>query len=98
MFGPDVMVWDTDSHPLSRAKRHAQAELIPSQLIDPREASGGPIEIGNDVWICLGALILGGVKIGDGAIVAARSVVTRDVAPMTIVGGIPSRMIGAVPL
>jgi len=98
MFGPETIVWDTDSHPLSRAKRHAQAELIPSQLIDPREANGGPIEIGNDVWICFGALILGEVKIGDGAIVAARCVVTRDVAPMTIVAGIPNRVVGAVPL
>lgn len=98
MFGPDVIVWDTDNHPLSRSKRHAQAEMIPSQLIDPREASGGPIEIGNDAWICMGALILGGVKIGDGAIVAARAVVTRDVAPMAIVAGIPSRVVGTVPV
>jgi len=97
MFGPDVVIWDTDNHPLSRKKRHVQAELIPSELISPYEANGGPIDIGNDVWICLGALILGGVKIGDGAIIAARSVVTRDVPSMKIAAGCPAHVIADVP-
>jgi len=97
LFGPDVVIWDTDNHPLSRAKRHAQAELIPAQLISPYEANGGLIKIGKDVWICMGALILGGVTIGDGAVIAARSVVTRDVPPMTLVAGAPAREMGPVP-
>lgn len=49
--------------------------------------------IGNDVWIGHGTIILGGVKIGDGAIVAAGSVVTKDVSPCTIVGGNPAKFI-----
>ena len=49
--------------------------------------------IGNDVWIGHGAIIMGGVSIGDGAIVAAGSVVTKNVAPCTIVGGNPARFI-----
>lgn len=49
--------------------------------------------VGNDVWICHGSIILGGVKIGDGAIIAAGSVVTKDVPPMTIVGGNPAKII-----
>lgn len=52
-----------------------------------------PTLIGNDVWIGHGAIILGGVTIGDGAVIAAGSVVTKDVAPMTIVGGNPARII-----
>lgn len=52
-----------------------------------------PTEVGNDVWIGHGAIILGGIKIGDGAIVAAGSVVTKDVPPMTIVGGNPAKII-----
>ena len=52
-----------------------------------------PTEIGNDVWIGHGAIILGGVKIGDGAIIAAGSVVTKDVPSMTIVGGNPAKVI-----
>jgi len=53
----------------------------------------GDIVIGNDVWIGFEALILAGVKIGDGAIIAARSLVNTDVPPFTIVGGMPARVI-----
>ena len=53
----------------------------------------GDITVGNDVWIGYEAVILSGVTIGDGAIVAARSVVTKDVPPYTIVGGVPARPI-----
>lgn len=49
--------------------------------------------IGNDVWIGRDALILSGVKISNGAVVAARSVVTEDVAPYSIVAGNPARHI-----
>ena len=49
--------------------------------------------VGNDVWIGFGVIVIGGVKIGDGAIVAAGSVVTKDVEPCTIVGGNPARFI-----
>lgn len=51
----------------------------------------GDTVIGNDVWIGYDALIMAGVRIGDGAIIGARSVVTRDVAPYEIVGGNPAR-------
>ena len=53
----------------------------------------GDIVIGNDVWIGYDAVILSGVTIGDGAIIGARAVVTKDVPPYTIVGGIPARHI-----
>ena len=51
------------------------------------------IVIGNDVWIGYEAVIMAGVHIGDGAIVGTRAVVTKDVPPYTIVGGIPSKEI-----
>ena len=50
----------------------------------------GDIVIGNDVWIGYEAVILAGVTIGDGAIIGARAVVTKDVEPYTIVGGVPA--------
>ncbi len=53
----------------------------------------GDTVIGNDVWIGYEAIIMPGVKIGDGAIVGTRAVVTGDVPPYTIVGGVPARPI-----
>lgn len=53
----------------------------------------GDITLGNDVWIGYEAVILAGVTIGDGAIIGARAVVTRDVPPYAIVGGVPARLI-----
>lgn len=53
----------------------------------------GDIVIGNDVWIGYEAVIMAGVHIGDGAIIAARAVVTKDVPPYIIVGGTPAKEI-----
>lgn len=53
----------------------------------------GNIIIGNDVWIGYEAVILAGITIGDGAIIGARAVVTKDVPPYTIVGGVPAKPI-----
>lgn len=51
------------------------------------------ITVGNDVWIGEGALVMGGIKIGDGAIIAAKAVVTKNVEPYEIVGGVPAKTI-----
>lgn len=53
----------------------------------------GDIVIGNDVWIGYEAVILAGVNIGDGAVIGTRAVVTKDVPPYTIVGGVPAKPI-----
>lgn len=53
----------------------------------------GDTVIGNDVWIGYEALILSGVTVGDGAIIGSRAVVTKDVPPYTIVGGVPAKPI-----
>jgi len=55
--------------------------------------TNGDVRIGNDVWIGMNALILSGVRIGDGAIIGACSVVTNDVEPYTIVAGNPAKVI-----
>lgn len=66
--------------------------------MDVKEITGtwdnkGDVIIGNDVWIGFEAVILSGVTIGDGAIIGTRAVVTKDVPPYTIVGGIPAKPI-----
>lgn len=53
----------------------------------------GDIVIGNDVWIGYEAVIMPGVTIGDGAIIGTRAVVTKDIAPYTVVGGVPAKPI-----
>ncbi len=53
----------------------------------------GDIVIGNDVWIGYEAVILAGVTVGDGAVIGARAMVTKDVPPYTIVGGVPAKPI-----
>lgn len=73
----NVVIRDSDNHKILDGKH------IPTQ----------PINIGNHVWIGIGATILKGVTIGDGAIIAAGAVVTKDVPPKTLVGGVPARVI-----
>ena len=60
------------------------------QFIDSYE----PIVIGNHVWIGMRATVLGGVTIGEGAVVMAGAMVTRDVPPFAVVGGVPARVVG----
>ena len=72
----------------------------PFHVFDPagehitgQPASKGDVVIGNDVWLGDSCRIMSGVTVGDGACVAANAVVTRDVAPYSIVGGVPARLI-----
>lgn len=82
LFGPEVML---------TAASYSYNEGSPVTDQAMREAD---IEIGNDVWLATRAVILPGARIGDGAIVAAGSVVKGDVAPMAIVAGSPARVVG----
>jgi hypothetical protein len=64
---------------------------LPGAFEDGMPASRGPIIIGNDVWIGRNAMILSGVTVGNGAVVGAEAVVTRDVRPYAVVAGNPAR-------
>lgn len=81
----EVRVQDQDGHPLDASLRR-QGEPVSADMIRP-------VKIGDDVWIGAGAVILKGVSIGDRAIVAARSVVTRDVPADVVVAGNPARIV-----
>jgi len=82
LFGPGCVLVD-HNHGIARDRR-----------IDEQPCTAGPIKVGRDVWCGAGVVILPGITIGDGAVVGANSVVTRDVEPMSIVGGAPARLIG----
>lgn len=79
LFGPSVQVL-TPMHPFNAEQRR-------------REEFGKPIEIGSDVWIGGGAIILPGVRIGDRAVIGAGSVVTRDIPEGVFAAGNPCRVI-----
>ncbi|MBU1325367.1 MAG: acyltransferase [Alphaproteobacteria bacterium] len=89
-----VNIMDNLTHPLLPKARHAQFRAI-YEGGHPRvvELDDKPINICDDAWVGAGAIILRGVTIGEGAVVAAGAVVTKDVAPYTVVAGNPARPI-----
>jgi maltose O-acetyltransferase len=91
-----VDIHDTDSHPISAAERRLDADAIlhSSSYRLPTQTRSAAVVIEDDVWISAKATILKGVTIGRGAIVAAGSVVTKDVEAYSIVAGNPARKIG----
>ena len=66
---------------------------LPKSEVATAWENKGDIVIGNDVWIGYDAVIMAGVRIGDGAIIGTRAVVTKDVEPYSIVGGVPAKEI-----
>lgn len=82
MIGPNVSII-TSGHLLDPARRRAFV-------------TAKPIVIERNVWIAAGATIIGGVTIGENAVVAAGSIVTRDVPPNTLAGGNPARVIRSI--
>lgn len=94
LISHNVNIFDSLTHPLSAANRHlhfrAIIEMGHPEMVDLGERE---IVIGDDVWIGVGAILLRGVRIGNGAIIGAGSVVTHDVAPFSIVAGNPARFI-----
>ncbi len=91
----NVVLMDTYRLPFDPIERQRQLERVPGRL--PRridaEVLARPIRIGRNVWIGFDACVLPGVTIGEGAIVGARSVVTQDVPPYSVVAGNPARLI-----
>lgn len=82
MIGPNVNLI-TSGHPIEPSRRRDGV-------------TAAPIVIERNVWIAAGATIIGGVTVGENSVVAAGSVVTRDVPPNTLVGGNPARVIRSI--
>ena len=87
-IGDHVMIADSVS---IRDTNHKYEDVNRSMALQGIDCS--PVVIENDVWIGHGATVLKGVRIGEGAIIAAGAVVTRDVGAFDIVGGVPARLI-----
>ena len=89
-----VHIYDNNNHPTDPAVRHAMCVGgFEGDAWRWGHAASAPIVIEDDVWIGEYSMILKGVTIGKGAIVAAHAVVTKDVPPMTIVAGNPARVV-----
>ena len=95
MISHGVNIHDTISHSLHAGRRHQQF-LDMSVRCDARlgDIPHRPVVIEDDAWIGLNAVVLKGVRIGRGAVVAAGAIVTKDVAPYTIVAGPVAQVIG----
>lgn len=111
-FGDNIFVawgsyfYDHDSHSIDYNERINDLRLQVANLRNGEDIISGknwgvvnskPIKIHSNAWIGMNCLILKGVTVGEGAIVGAGSVVTRDVPPWTIVGGNPARVLKEVP-
>jgi acetyltransferase-like isoleucine patch superfamily enzyme len=82
MIGPNVSILTT-GHPIEPSNRRA---VVVAK----------PIVVEKNVWIAAGAILVGGVTVGENSVVAAGSVITRDVPPNTLVGGNPARVIRSI--
>lgn len=74
-------------------KNEHRFDFVGQTIWDSPRGSDEPTVVGNDVWIGHGAIIMGGIRIGDGAVIAAGSVVTKNVPPFSIVGGNPAKIL-----
>ncbi|MCF3596438.1 glycosyltransferase [Rhodobacteraceae bacterium LMO-12] len=101
MLSWDVVVTDNNSHSLDRDMRENDARDWLTGTLRGRtgafknwqDVGAAPVTIGDGVWIGFGASIMKGVTIGEGAIIASQSVVTKDIPPYSIVGGNPARVL-----
>jgi acetyltransferase-like isoleucine patch superfamily enzyme len=82
MIGPNVSII-TSGHPLEPSRRRTTT-------------IGKPIVIEKNVWIAAGAIIIGGVTVGENSVIAAGAVVTKDIPPNTFVGGNPAKVIRSI--
>ena len=81
----------SSNHPIHHLSTYVNKRLFNGELMTLK--SNHKITIGHDVWIGHGVIVVGNVTVGNGAILAAGAVVTKDVPPFAIVGGVPAKLI-----
>ena len=94
-FAPEVKIFLNSDHPTNLPSTFPFKTLLLQETPWPnRDAvTNGSVCIGNDVWVGTRSMLMSGITIGDGAIIAAGSVVTKNVDPYEIVGGVPAQRI-----
>jgi maltose O-acetyltransferase len=98
MFGRDVYISDTNEHPIDPALRLQYTKRFWEEGLAPERYEGVdncPTSIGSNVWIGERAIILKGVRVGNGATIAAGAVVTKSVPENVVVAGNPARVVKA---
>lgn len=85
------VAFHASNHPINYPTTYINSSFFNGDLVKLKEDN--PIKLGNDIWVGHAVIVLSGVTVGDGAILAAGAVVTKDVAPYTIVGGNPAKPI-----
>jgi len=93
LIAQGVEIFDNDTHPLDARERWRDYQFILGKEAEKPAVPAAPVVIGEDCWIGSGAFIAKGVRIGAASVVAARSVVTRDVPAGTLAAGNPAREI-----
>lgn len=96
LIARDVLIQDNNSHPLDPEKRKQQALSHHANPTDTYESDNGPIELEDCVWVGTRSIILKNVKIGYGSIIAAGSVVTKSIPPMSIAAGNPAKVVKTI--
>lgn len=81
LMGPGVKIFSSNH------------KTVKNQIMNQQEWLEKDVEIGDDVWLGANVVVVAGVKIGDGSIIAAGAVVTKDIPPYSIAGGVPARVI-----
>lgn len=93
-IGPEVLIFGQADHPTQAVSTYPfRTKLLHPEAGNTDAVTKGPVRIGSDVWIGARAMILSGVTVGDGAIIAAGAVVARDVPAYGIVAGNPARLV-----
>ena len=97
LISHNVNIFDSRTHPIEPIKRHEHFRAI-ATTGHPKDIdlAAKPVYIEDDAWIGASSCILRGLRIGSGAIVAAGSVVTRDVPPMVVVAGNPAVIVRSI--
>ena len=88
-IAPDVVLWESAHDARRMSSFFVLSEMFGENFRSDLTSKGG-IAIGNDVWIGVRAIVLSGVSVGDGAVIGAGAVVTRDIPPYTIAAGTPA--------